>query len=520
MNKVMIVEDEKLIVEGLKCIINWDKLNLKIEQVAYDGVEAIEKYKNSPVDIIITDITMPNMDGLELIEKIRGINSDVKFIILSGYDDFKYAKKAISLGVENYILKPIDENELENTLISINSKIKNGEEKLIQQSRDINIIKQNLYNRWIINDISQYELEERENIIDISLKLKYYCCAIIKFQRNNEELIAVKNIVEGIQEKLNSNNTVIFNVIDDSVVIIKGSNSEKSEFSQFESKLNQFICYINNIYKQNVCVTIGKIEKLSENLYKSYKMSEELQEYLLIYGYNKVITTSKIINNSENSEKKLGLNLDEFNNVLLSKKEIEIDKYIESIFNTIENYEGITPELIKNISIKMMFVLRKTIYELNISDENDYYDLRYIIKQVCSKETLNELLAFIKKESYKLIDILKNNDYEFSPVVQEIIFYVNKNYYKEMSLKNLAQQFNMNSAYLGQMFSKEVGVSFSEYLNKIRNEKAKEMILKTNLRINDIAKKVGYEDNSYFYRKFKKYYGVGPSVLRNSKIIK
>ena len=116
MYKVMLADDENLILQGLENIIEWEELGLEIVNKASNGQEAIDKFKENPVDIVVTDINMPQVTGLELLKELKKINSDVKFIILSGYDDFSYAKKAIELGVENYILKPIDEEELEKTL--------------------------------------------------------------------------------------------------------------------------------------------------------------------------------------------------------------------------------------------------------------------------------------------------------------------------------------------------------------------------------------------------------------------
>lgn len=522
MCKIMIVDDEKLIVNGIKSIFDWGKLDLQIEQIAYDGWEALEKYKNNPVDIVITDITMPKMNGLELIENIKKINSTTKFIILSGFDDFNYAKKAISLGIENYILKPINEEELKSTLISAVEKIRKERTRPALISKDYDTIKQNLYNRWITNNISQYELEDREFVIDISLKFNFYCTVILKCQRKEQHPLELKKILNDLKVRLDSNDTVVFNDMEDNIVIIKGWNREEEEedLNEFGKGLNDFIFYVNDKYNQNIFVTIGETQHLSENLYKSYDIAKGLQDYLLIYGYNKVISTSKIMCSNKNTEHELGINLDNFNKVLMSKDNKKIAEYIENISKIFKSHNWITPDIIKNIFISMMFILRKTAHELNITKENDYDNLRDIINGVCDKETLEEIKEFMKIECFKVLDIMKNNNYEFSPVVQEILSYVDNNYYKEMSLKILAQKYNMNSAYLGQVFSKEVGLSFSEYLNKVKNEKAKEMLLNTNLRINDIAKKVGYDDTSYFYRKFKKYYGVGPSALRNSKIIR
>ena len=122
MYKVMLVDDEKLILQGVLNIIDWDKLGLKITHMVQNGKEALEKYDEEPVDIIITDINMPVINGLELIKSIKEKNKKVKFIVLSGYDDFNYAKQAIGIGVEDYLLKPITKNALIERLSEIRSR--------------------------------------------------------------------------------------------------------------------------------------------------------------------------------------------------------------------------------------------------------------------------------------------------------------------------------------------------------------------------------------------------------------
>ena len=138
MYKVMLVDDEKLILQGVLNIIEWDKLGMEVVHMVENGKQAIDKYKENPVDIIITDIKMPIVTGLELIKAIKEINKKVKFIVLSGYDDFSYAKAAVKYGVENYILKPINEEELEHDLIDIKKKLQYEKEKdtrIIEKNR-------------------------------------------------------------------------------------------------------------------------------------------------------------------------------------------------------------------------------------------------------------------------------------------------------------------------------------------------------------------------------------------------
>ena len=135
MYKVMLADDENLILQGLENIIEWEELGLEIVSKASNGQEAIDKISNEKnisialLDVMLPDMSMPQVTGLELLKELKKINSYVKFIILSGYDDFSYAKKAIELGVENYILKPIDEEELEKTLKNTINKIKQEKEE-------------------------------------------------------------------------------------------------------------------------------------------------------------------------------------------------------------------------------------------------------------------------------------------------------------------------------------------------------------------------------------------------------
>lgn len=132
MKKVMIVEDEELILQGIKNIVHWEALELNLVHMAHSGQEALEMWKREPVDIIITDIEMPEMSGLELLKKIRSEDELVRFIILTGYDEFEYAREAIRLEVENYILKPINEEELEKQLKEAVAKLEELDKKKIR----------------------------------------------------------------------------------------------------------------------------------------------------------------------------------------------------------------------------------------------------------------------------------------------------------------------------------------------------------------------------------------------------
>ena len=362
MYKLMLVDDEKLILDGLKYILDWNSMGVKIVHEAKNGKEALDKFKEEPVDIIITDINMPIISGLDLISEIKKINNTVRFIVLSGYDEFSYAQKAIGLGVDNYILKPIDDIELEKTIKGICKK--------------------------------KMELEKGNNL----------------------------------EEQLNK-------------LLINGSSNDEK--------------------------------------YKKLSFEEEI---------------------------------DKLHKLIMEKDRLKIIEYLEILFDKNE----LSTKNIFDLSVKIFLLMDKISYEFKINNVVEDSLISNIIKLFNEKSREN-IKYFIILEVDNLLKIMNANTERFSPVIQQIVRKVKEYYYKDLSLKVLAKDFNINSSYLGQLFTKEVGMSFSDYLNKEKNSKAKELILNTNMKINDIAKQVGYADTSYFYRKFKKYYGVSPAMLRELK---
>ncbi|GFZ34359.1 DNA-binding response regulator [Clostridium zeae] len=515
MYKVMLVDDEKLIVDGVECIINWEELGLEVAGKASSGTEALEMFNKKNVEVIITDITMPNMDGLKLIEEIKKVNSKTKFIMLSGYDDFQYAKKAISIGVENYILKPINEEELEASLKMTVEKIKREKESPRLKNQEIETIKENIYNRWVTNKISGYELEERGFILELNLKYENYCAALIKLRNNKKRNCTM--LLNIIKKRMKFDNIDFFKDFEDNIAIISGWNDSESSQEDFEKILVRIREYIKNELNEDVFITVGEVERFSWNAYKSYERAKKLQSYLLIYGFNKIINGASLLQRYNNPEHISKVNLEDFSKVLMKKDRNNLETYITEIFKSIEGNETAAPALVQDVAVTMMIIISRTMKELNIGHEYDYNSISRMVLSVCNMETLDEVDECIKEESLKALDIIEANSFKFSPVIQQIIDYIKHNFAKELSLKMLADQFNINTSYLGQLFSKEVGISFSDYLNKIRNEKAKELLLNTNMKINEIAETIGYLDTSYFYKKFKKYYGVCPNTLRSSK---
>lgn len=506
MNKVMLVDDEKLIIEGLMNILDWEKLGLKITKTSNSGNDAIKKFMEDPVDIIISDINMPQLNGLELLKKIKSINNKTRFIIVSGYDEFSYAKEAIKYGADNYILKPIDEDELELTLkkivLDINNN-KNIENKILAKNR--------ILFQYINGNASKEELLKIENYLAFPLKHRNYTVAIITFiDRNKKDLTTH---IESIFKDVFKEGYEILHRYNGQIIIINSWN-KNIEYSDIKNYYEKVKDEIIERLDQTIFISIGDLTDNIDEIEFVYDIAKALNKYMLTEGSN--ICLDRYSLNYVNNNLTFSKELENINRLIIERNLYDLENYIETIFDN----KQLSPKNIYDLCIKIIFLIHNILEEFKLKKSNNKYEddsLSNVILELCNENTRENVKVFVISEIREIIELMNNTDICYSPVIRQVINLINKNYNEELSLKTLAQKYNINSSYLGQIFTKEVGISFSEYLNKVKNTKAKDLILNTNMKINDIARSVGYIDTSYFYRKFKKYFGVCPSTLRNMK---
>lgn len=504
MRKVMLVDDEIFITEGLRNIIDWETLGLEVVQSAENGEEALRKFNESPVDIIVTDINMPNKTGLELVKELKDTGHNVKFIILSGYDEFSYAKKAIEYGVENYILKPIDEEELEEALKKLVDNM-NKEKTIINKGLDKT-------GKLLAFLNGKYDLKEIigiKNDMYVDFYKENYTVSniFINSKKDKNLYINIDNLVENIFE---GQYEVLYQ-FDGQIIIINSwskdftDNDILNSYNKLREKLLDNLDY-------DFFISIGSRVNIIDDLKESYFTAKELKKYMLTEGTN-IVFNKAMVSNTEYKELNFNQEIDEINKFIIEKDKEKLKAHIEFIFDN----KNLTPKNIYDLSIKIILLVDKILDEFKVGKKYTRESLSETIIELCNESTRESVKAFIISEMDELMAVMYSNTVKYSPVVQQIVNIVNKRYYEDLSLKTLANQYNINSSYLGQIFNKEVGCSFSDYLNKTKNLKAKELILETNMKINDIAKEVGYMDSSYFYRKFKKFFGVSPSTLRDMK---
>ena len=504
MYKVMLVDDEKLITEGLKNLIDWEKLNLEVVATANNGEEALRKLKEEKVHIVITDINMPVMTGLDLIKEVKGKDNKTNFIILSGYDEFSYAKKAIEYGVDSYILKPIDEEELEKTLIKLLARI----EKSKKEKKDV-LYKNTKLLQFINGKINKEEILKIEDELNIPLRGKSYTVSSIILNKKNEDGRYIN--IDEIIEEYSGRTYELLHKFDGQTILINSWDSDiKNEdilkyFNFIKDKLIEKI-------EGDVFIAVGDVTKDIDLLKNSLNSSNKLKKYILTEGTN-ICLTSEDVTNIKDYKTNFSKEIERLNKIIIEKDGSGAKMFLEGLIDDI----ALTPKNIYDLSIRVVMLIDKISDEFKVDKKYVKDSLSSNIVELCSESTRDSIKAFLASEIEELISVMYSTTKRYSPVVSQIVSNIEERYSEELSLKTLAYQYNINSSYLGRIFTKEVGMSFSDYLNKVKNTKAKELILETNMKINDIAKAIGYTDTSYFYRKFKKYYGICPSTLREMK---
>lgn len=489
MYKLYLLDDEPFILEGLKYIIDWEEYGFDVVGTSSNGEDGFNFIKNEDVDLIITDIMMPKMTGLELISNLKKINHNAKFIVLSAFQEFQYAKEAISMGAENYLTKPIDEDELIQTIEEVKKKI----EKIKLEKVDTKIFKNDLILKLICNKNNDGVLD-RLRLEGINFNYKNLCVVILEFAEggniNNHILSHIDNL----------NYEYCVNLQNQILIIMDNESVNKDALRNLKDDLS-------SITNEQIYISRGKYVDSIDNLNCSYQSAKDIHEYKLVYP-----NISWIREYKEKSYNLENINYIDFNHLkklLLNKDNKESLNYIESIFIKLKNDENLTVKQIKTKSIEVFLNVYNYFNDSKIIKGLDLY-LEKVINSVNLDQIQIELKNMIKHRQSKL----EETDDSISPIILKLLRNIEKNYSKDLNLKEISETYNINSIYLGQLFQKETGILFSDYLNNFRVNKAKNLLVETSLKAAEIGELVGYANKNYFYRKFKDIVGITPSEWR------
>lgn len=535
MYKVLIIDDEPIIRKGLKNIINWKQFDCEICGEACDGVEGMQCIRDQLPDIIITDIKMPEVDGLTMIKEIKNIVPDCKMVILTGYRDFEYAQEAVKLGAFDFVLKPTKIEEMTTILQRAVKELK----FLKQKEEEMNQLKmhfeQNIpvLREKLLNDII-FRINTNEQ--EILEKLELYHMCIDEFT-----LLTVENDEEELNSKLNQYDKHLYqfgiiNIFEETfsdafhvsnislnnkqvAFILQPLHGHKIEVSIIEEKAGQLQEIIRSCFDFTVTVAISSAGTGALALPDKLKECMEALEYKFYLGSDSVIfyhdlkTFYKI--NDDNLLDDLRKSLTD---AIKTGNDNQVQKRLREIYERINGKGLLDKKTIKRFYWTILNDVNH-IRTVMLSDDHDkpagsidVGSLYHMIEECESIEDLNALLGGVARQITEKINHFNNRSIKL--VLQKAIDYLQQHYHEPVTLNDVAKHVYVSTYYISRMFTKQLGKNFVDCLNEIRIEKAKELLKDAQYKTYEIAEMVGIPDAHYFSRQFKKYTGMTPTEYR------
>jgi len=523
MFKVVLVDDEPSVIEGLKLFVNWDRLGYEIVGEAPDGVTSFSIIQEKLPDLVICDIRMPGLNGLELIEKVNNeIFPTPKFLLLSGYNDFSYAQKALQLGALGYLTKPLDSDELEHELLRAAESI---EADKIARQENLELIRYTANQLFIdIMDGKRNDKLTRKaqfifNIPDnTKIRLLQFVLNSFDVVLNKPESFIFDKLTEIVG--LSNENCLFYNGSGSYIIIL---HDGMKSFMHDAGQINEFCDKITAISPEyfgstEFCMLISSINEgdIIDSIYRCGKELEHLQTAYLLNPENKIICFNQ--NEGENSLKQKSLNNRivfpelPFDKVIDSLKGKDISQLISSVdefFYKLHKAE-LSRRLYSICLYRLADLVRKMSYAYGIDASN------VILKFTKSIGSLNPNIKNLALEMCSFVFNQQNvhNEKPLIMLENEILEYIRQNFRESLSLQSIAERFSLSPIIISKIIKKKTGQKFNNFINSLRIEYAKMLIASDDIKITAICELCGYSDYKYFTEKFKEFTGVSPSEYK------
>lgn len=511
---VIIAEDEPKVRNGLRSVIPWEEFGFTVRGTCEDGREALEFLKKNEVDLVITDIKMPRMNGVELIRELRNSDRDVHVLILSGYDDLEYLKKAIEFNVDSYIQKPLNVDELQSHIVAISRELESEKrtDRLVHEGTDA--LLNNLLQRLVQNGVSLPELRQKLAFLEFDDFLSWdeYALGVVRMhnpatgQRSDGDASAFHEFAEAVRSHIRPNTCVWF--ADRERVPVLVARTEWAIRETVET-VNAWVS--RHADRTLVCFGGVPVADLLE-LHHAYRTAYEhmfksrLPESVSVYvSYADAAGFA-----AANHETRIPI--EQIDEVLVRCDASALRQILDSSIESEPDLGAVSRRYFSTIMYIVSALQKRSnrtsslFEELDVSP-NDFTTFR---SRRSFYEYSDALCARIDRE------VFRSAVSTGKPVVDRIIRYVRERYAEGISLKGFSFEEEMNAVYLGQLFRQTTGQKFTEYLKDVRVQRACDLLEQTPMKIADIAEAVGFPDAHYFLKVFHDRKGCSPSKYREA----
>ncbi|MDD9268934.1 response regulator [Paenibacillus sp. GCM10023248] len=529
MYTIIIVDDEEAVRESIRATVNWTDCGFELIGSYGDGRDAWESLEHRRPDVIITDISMPHMDGLALAAAVADRYRDIAVVIMTGYGEFEYAKQAVKLKVYDYIMKPVSQEEFTNILALLRKeldekKLRNADIFRLQSQLNLSLplLREQFLERMVSTEVKRSDIHAKFAFFQLSLPGPYYVALSLdveQFQhpydagRSSEaELLrfAVYNIVQEIFEL--EQGGIVFRTRDEKIGILF-SGERSSLMLAVQKYAQQAAECIEKYVRLPVSIGIGRPYLHPEEVAKSYSEALTALDYRFLVGRNKIISIEDIVH----GKGQLQIHHAEWERKLIAALKTGSREMFSLLLQEWMNELRASQSSVDRCYI---YVQRFLVSIIPLFEDSglDVMASGDLLGQVRAYKTLDEVKVWLETLCVQLFEqVTLKMAQDVDSLMHRSEVFILENYANEnLTLNDAAQQAYMSMNYFSGLFKQKKGISFIEYVTRVRLAKAKELLVETNLKAYEIAAKVGYGDPQYFSVIFKRHHGMTPKEYRAS----
>lgn len=530
--KVFLVEDEVIIRSGVKKSINWEQEGYEFVGEASDGELAYPMILKEKPDILITDIRMPFMDGLELSRLVKKELPDIKILILSGYDEFEYAKKAIKIGVTEYLLKPISAAKLTEVLNAVAETIRqeNEEKNLLEtyfaeMRENTERDKMRLFEKLLMGDLSMGEILEAGERFGMNLGASCYKIVLFKILANLENHVYAEQMVDACsaveQAASMMEGVYVFQRGVEGWAFLLTAQDERSMEESAKILYQNLKQAMKNYTQLEYFGGIGSTVPRIRSLKQSFREADRAFAARFVEEANQIISQKEFEKNQMEEGLKMqgvvqiGKSREMLQKFLSNGTREEVKAFSDAYISRIEE-ENIRSTMVRQyVVIDVCIVILSFCERISSANrlQEEAEELQKMMQKIHSLSEIKKYVVRLLNEAIELRDAESGRRYSdlIAAAKKEI-----ENHYmtEEISLNTVAISVGMSPSYFSSIFSKEAGKTFVEYLTEVRIEKAKEFLMCSSMKTSEIGYEVGYKDPHYFSYIFKKVQGCSPKEYR------
>ena len=520
MEKMIIVDDNKRDREGVANIIDWSAYGIEIVALCSNGANALDYIKSNPVDIVLSDVEMPLMNGLSLLKEINSLGKKIKFILMSCYDQFSFVKSAIELGALGYVLKPIVVEELENIIEKILKIHKTERETLVHEQvynrmleNNLNLVTESFFRQLIFNtrEVDELALYEADQL-RIPADYKFSRISLIKIGADEQNRLmsfisAIAEYIDGLSGSGIYAKPLIVSH-DQILVILLGNADSKETFVDICMDVKEYIT--SNL---GIAAAVG-ISKESDNgikeLHSSYIQAREALDTFYATENNRIILYDDVEEQKSVPMKFINTELlaQEINTVIAKADLDMVKKLVDKYLNDVDMMHN--KNYIRYFSFTLMNTIESMLINTNINTDA-ILESATIWDKLTHIETIvdiNKWFENIFKYVFETIELSRNA--KTQNVVEEVKEIIKSEYSSHITIDYIAKKLHFSGVHINNIFKRETGMAIFDYLAKYRINMAKELLKEKDCKVYVVAKAVGYTNQTHFKLLFQQYVGMTP----------